>query len=127
MVFHILAKLNGGDNIYPLIFHDIMRVIIIQVSTHILFYLSHHNIPLFSQYLIETLMFMIASLCVYWFCFYTIFPIEWKSNNYSQYNGNGKNDINKLNNENNTDISDDSDTIDDMTNETPSVISLTSE
>ena len=77
MVFHILAKSKKRNSIYPLIFHDIMRLIIMQVSTHFLFYLSHHNIPLFSQYLFETLMFMVASLCVYWFCFYTIFPVEW--------------------------------------------------
>jgi hypothetical protein len=127
MVFHILANLSGGDNIYPLIFHDIMRVIIIQVSTHILFYLSHHNIPLFSQYLIETLMFMVASLCVYWFCFYTIFPIEWKSNGTSANNGRQNRDNSSTGDMINTITGDTirGDTMSDISDGTPSVISLT--
>jgi hypothetical protein len=117
MVFHIIAKLKNGGNIYPLIFHDIMRVIIIQVSTHILFYLSHHNIPLFSQYLFETLIFMVASLCVYWFCFYTLFPVDWElDDNTTNTTNTGNIDDNTTNTTNSVS--------DNRSDETPSVISL---
>lgn len=133
MVFHILAKLKTKGNIYPLIFHDIMRVIIMQVSTHLLFYFSHHNIPLFSQYLFETLMFMVASLCVYWFCFYTLFPVEWdieegsksklNKTRISIYPGNKQDDNSSYDN-----TTYDNTTIDDMSDnrsdDTPSVITL---
>lgn len=117
MVFHIIAKLKNGGNIYPLIFHDIMRVIIIQVSTHILFYLSHHNIPLFSQYLFETLIFMVASLCVYWFCFYTLFPVDWELNDNAVTTPNASN----LDDDNTTNTTN---SVGDRSDETPSVISL---
>jgi sRNA-binding regulator protein Hfq len=66
---------SGNNQIYSFAFHDILRIIIIQVTTHILFHLSHNNIPLLSRIMIETMMFAIAGVCVYWFCFYTIYPI----------------------------------------------------
>lgn len=66
---------KSSNKIYAFAFHDILRLIILQTTTHFLFHLTHNNIPLVSRIMFETLMFMIAGICVYWFLFYTIFPI----------------------------------------------------
>lgn len=131
MVFHLLSLSKNNKSIYPLIFHDIFRVIILQVTTHILFYISHNNIPLISKYLLETLLFMIASLFVYWFCFYTLFPVKWDiSNTISpNYQDNyQKKEVMSFAVSNNTHTNDDKSTdilsMDDNSDTTPSVISF---
>lgn len=70
---------NGDNQIYTFAFHDILRLVIMQVTAHLLMHLSHNNIPLISRIMIETLMFAIAGICVYWFCFYTVYPIVRRS------------------------------------------------
>jgi hypothetical protein len=75
LVSHLTEKMKGEYLPYNLIFHDFLRVIIMQVVTHILISLSHSGVPLFSGYMFETTMFMIAGLCVYWFCIYVLFPL----------------------------------------------------
>jgi hypothetical protein len=100
-MYHLLAHIKNDmiDQYIPynLVFHDFIRVIIMQVSTHIFIYLSHTGVPFFSSHMFETTMFMIAGLCIYWFCIYVLFPIhpsqlkKKEDNNYNQSNSNIKN------------------------------------
>ena len=67
-----------------LILNDFMRLFIIQLTAQILFYLSRNNIELFSQVFIETTLFILSGVLVYWLVFNQLVTFQNKSNEVNQ-------------------------------------------
>jgi len=61
--------------------NDLTRMFIIQVVVQVLFFLRHDNLEIFSPVFIETTLFILLGILVYWLVFNNIITITNKEDN----------------------------------------------
>ena len=52
-----------------LVINDLMRMFIIQLIVQVLYYLRHDNVELFSMVFLETTLFILLGIIIYWLLF----------------------------------------------------------
>tara|TARA_B110001469_G_C9621117_1_gene309572 strand:- start:1122 stop:1409 length:288 start_codon:yes stop_codon:yes gene_type:complete len=73
------------DDYTLIMINDILRLLVIQVSVQIMFYMKNNNVDLVSTIFLENLLFILLGVFIYWFVFNKVIKIENKKKNNDEY------------------------------------------